>query len=136
SFTIELINAIKYLTKICYLTMGFLLRLEVIEWWAMVIIGIIFYFFFVLFDSRVDFNLLHINSSNFLLRDKLKFEKWVYYYVLVTNAVIRVTWLEYPLRILLPFHHELVAYVISVLEIYRRIQWNIIRVENEHLHNV
>ena len=71
------------------------------------------------------------------LRANLLHSPLVYYYAIVSNALMRVVWIvnispmTFGINISPPFLTMLVAAV----EICRRFQWNIFRVENEFLNN-
>lgn len=55
--------------------------------------------------------------------------KWVYFWVIGTNLILRCTW-TYKLSSHLR-HNYLTVFAITALEIYRRFQWAFFRVENE-----
>ncbi|GAA0164343.1 secondary carrier transporter [Lithospermum erythrorhizon] len=74
-------------------------------------------------DVVVDWGLLHRNSKNAWLRDKLLVpNKYVYFVAMVINILLRLV-------------RALIA-VVASLEIIRRGIWNFFRLENEHLNNV
>ncbi|CAM8900731.1 unnamed protein product [Rhodiola kirilowii] len=55
--------------------------------------------------------------------------KWVFFWVLSSNLILRCTW-TYKLSAHLR-HNHITVFTISALEIYRRFQWAFFRVENE-----
>ncbi|KAJ9170105.1 hypothetical protein P3X46_018237, partial [Hevea brasiliensis] len=55
--------------------------------------------------------------------------KWVYFWVIGSNLILRCTW-TYKLSALLP-HNYLTVFTITALEMFRRFQWAFFRVENE-----
>eukprot|EP00854_Cymbomonas_tetramitiformis_P013937 gene13937-16474_t len=76
-------------------------------------------------------------SCTFVLMNKDRcYPRWFYYWAIVSNAMLRVTWAF----LLVPqaaesMHAETQLLVLAVLEIVRRGQWNLIRIENEHVNN-
>eukprot|EP01133_Synstelium_polycarpum_P018942 gene18942-22668_t len=77
-------------------------------------------------DFLMDWGILHSNCKNFLLRDHLLYRhKSVYYWAMVSNVLLRVSWAvnlsfeSYSSR-----QKELIVYATAVLEITRRFQWN------------
>ncbi|XP_062106169.1 uncharacterized protein LOC133817615 isoform X2 [Humulus lupulus] len=64
-----------------------------------------------------------------LLSNILFGRKWVYFWVLASNLILRCTW-TYKLSAHLR-HNYLTLFTITALEIFRRFQWVFFRVENE-----
>uniref|UniRef100_A0A803QJZ1 EXS domain-containing protein n=1 Tax=Cannabis sativa TaxID=3483 RepID=A0A803QJZ1_CANSA len=64
-----------------------------------------------------------------LLSNLLFGRKWVYFWVLSSNLILRCTW-TYKLSAHLR-HNYLTLFTITALEIFRRFQWVFFRVENE-----
>ncbi|KAL6186816.1 hypothetical protein ACLB2K_042935 [Fragaria x ananassa] len=89
-------------------------------------------------DLVVDWGLLHRNSKNRWLRDKLVIPyKSVYFGAMVLNVLLRFAWLQTVLDFEVPFmHKETMSAVVASLEIIRRGIWSFFRLENEHLNNV
>ncbi|PON93278.1 EXS, C-terminal [Trema orientale] len=75
------------------------------------------------FTRIFKFNRTHILSN--LLYGR----KWVYFWVLGSNLILRCTW-TYKLSAHLR-HNYLTVFTITALEIFRRFQWVFFRVENE-----
>jgi len=74
-----------------------------------------------------------VNKNIFLRNDLIYGEdkRWVYYWTLVSNAVLRCTWtveLSPHLR-----HQRFKLLVVEALEIFRRFQWSVLRIEREAL---
>lgn len=65
------------------------------------------------------------NALSYLLYGR----KWVYFWVIGTNLILRCTW-TYKLSSHLR-HNYLTVFAITALEIFRRFQWAFFRVENE-----
>ncbi|GFQ01371.1 phosphate transporter pho1 homolog 1 [Phtheirospermum japonicum] len=88
-------------------------------------------------DFVKDWGLLQFNSKNPWLRDELMLRrKFVYYFSLGLNLVLRLAWLQTVLH----YNFEKVDYRVTMLflaalEVVRRGQWNFYRLENEHLNN-
>ncbi|KAA3462195.1 SPX and EXS domain-containing protein 1-like isoform X2 [Gossypium australe] len=61
--------------------------------------------------------------------DLLYGQKWVYYWVIGSNLILRCTW-TYKLSAHLR-HNYLTVFTITTLEMLRRFQWIFFRVENE-----
>ncbi|GJP49633.1 hypothetical protein CLOM_g8819 [Closterium sp. NIES-68] len=70
------------------------------------------------------------NSRNPLLRNNLYFpQRWVYYWVMCSNLVLRISW-TYKLSSHLR-NNLATTFVVTALEMVRRFQWVFFRVENE-----
>lgn len=91
--------------------------------------------FMLFWDIYMDWNLGRFNSRNLFLRDKIVYPKWMYYMALCINALLRFTWLTNLPGIKLPIDDETKYFILSVLEIYRRSQWSLFRIENENTNN-
>ncbi|BGP39991.1 Xenotropic and polytropic retrovirus receptor 1 [Rhodotorula kratochvilovae] len=89
-------------------------------------------------DIYMDWSLGHRDvkdRSHFLLRNELAFFKdapWVYYLASIANVVLRFAWVLY-------FSPKpstpVLGYIIALIEAARRIMWNSLRVEAEHIGN-
>lgn len=86
-------------------------------------------------DLVMDWNMLQRNSQYPLLRANLAFaDIWpMYYLAMATNLLIRFAWVIYLFGG--PASVPLRAFLVALLEMLRRWQWNFIRLENEHLGN-
>ncbi|RUP44803.1 EXS family-domain-containing protein [Jimgerdemannia flammicorona] len=80
----------------------------------------------LIWDLVMDWNLF---TQNRRLRNNLVFQRWVYYFAIISNTFLRFIW------IITLGSSTTLAFVAALLEMCRRIQWNIFRLENEHLHN-
>ena len=82
-----------------------------------------------LWDVLMDWSLLQLNSQNYLLRDELSFNHSVYYFAIVSNGILRFSWI---ILLIIPGKYATVTlFAISFCEMLRRWQWNFFRVENE-----
>nr|GMD94532.1 SPX and EXS domain-containing protein 1-like [Ipomoea batatas] len=68
------------------------------------------------------------SKPNFL-SSMLYGQKWVFFWVIGSNLILRCTW-TYKLSAHLR-HNYLTVFAITALEIFRRFQWAFFRVENE-----
>lgn len=57
--------------------------------------GIITTLFSFIWDLKVDWDLLHLKSHNFLLRDRITYDKHIYYISIFINFLLRCTWIFY-----------------------------------------
>ncbi|KAJ7276064.1 EXS family-domain-containing protein [Mycena haematopus] len=90
----------------------------------------------LIWDFLVDWSILRPRSRHWLLRQDLVYTNYIfmYYVAIVTNILIRFLWVFY-----IPVNGPdtmLRSFIVGLLEIVRRWQWNFYRVENEHLGNV
>ncbi|KAI8373198.1 EXS family-domain-containing protein, partial [Radiomyces spectabilis] len=85
-------------------------------------------------DLKMDWGLLQPHAASFLLRDELVFHRWVYYVAIPINVFLRFSWMW---SLFLPkwIPSQCLGFAIALLEVLRRLQWNIFRLENEHLNN-
>jgi hypothetical protein len=90
--------------------------------------------YMLFWDIYMDWNLGRYSSKNFFLRDKLVYPKWMYYGAIILNSLLRFTWLV-NLFPGFPLSDEPKSFFLSSLEIYRRSQWALFRVENENTNN-
>ncbi|KAJ0242843.1 Phosphate transporter PHO1 1 [Hirschfeldia incana] len=88
-------------------------------------------------DFVKDWGLLQRNSNNPWLRNQLMLRhKYIYYFSMVLNLVLRLAWLQTVLHS--SFEHvdyRVTGLFLAALEVIRRGHWNFYRLENEHLNN-
>lgn len=84
-------------------------------------------------DIIMDWGLLKKNSKHRFLRDSLMFPEWVYYVAIPINVAFRCAWVFTISES--AGSPQLVTFFLALAEVYRRCQWNIFRLENEHLNN-
>jgi hypothetical protein len=83
----------------------------------------------------MDWNLGYFKTKYFFLREKLLYPIYFYYIAWSLNFLLRFTWL-YNFYISQDFiSDETKIFIFSILEIYRRTQWALFRVENENQNN-
>ncbi|CAG8671519.1 35186_t:CDS:10 [Gigaspora margarita] len=88
-----------------------------------------------IWDVIMDWSLLEIHSSNYLLRDELGFKNPnLYRAAILINMLLRFSW------VMILFSNDdkyyyIVGIIMPLLEISRRWMWCFIRVENEHVAN-
>ena len=100
-----------------------------------ILIGSIVNLYQLFWDVYVDWGLGRINSINFFLRDNLVYPKQFYYTAIFLDAVIRYSWTWGFIHLNKNKFDEWRNLFMSFIEIYRRIQWCIIRIENENTTN-
>lgn len=92
-----------------------------------------------IWDIYMDWGLCRSkDKETYGLREKLHYNKWFYYQAFVTDLLLRCTWC-----ITAPLNSHDQPWVsglrygtlIGLLELYRRWQWSLIRIENEQIHN-
>ncbi|CAG8680077.1 28837_t:CDS:10, partial [Dentiscutata erythropus] len=135
---IHMINALKYASTI----------LSMVLFWSLlrdsnngflkgcwIISQIISSTYTFIWDVKMDWSLLQIHSSNYLLRDELGYKKpYLYRAAIVINLFLRFSW------VLILFssgnrYYYIIGIIMAFLEILRRWMWSFIRVENEHVDN-
>jgi len=91
-------------------------------------------------DITMDWGLLKTTKAGrFLLRDRIKYPPVYYYFAIITNLILRCSWM----LTLLPnwwfarTFHDVQGLILltSLGEAYRRAQWSLFRVENENINN-
>ncbi|KAI9458648.1 EXS-domain-containing protein [Lactarius psammicola] len=90
----------------------------------------------LLWDLLMDWSVLRPHARFVFLRDELIYSSYIpfYYLSIITNIVIRFMWVIYlptrgpaaPIRSL----------IVALFEVLRRCQWNVYRLENEHIGNM
>ncbi|TNV84614.1 hypothetical protein FGO68_gene2192 [Halteria grandinella] len=90
-------------------------------------------------DLYMDWGLLRSwKSKSFLLRKKKMFPAWFYYCAITTNLIMRFMWvLNINSKTFPKFMTEnlLNGLLLSFIEILRRAQWAVLRIENENCNN-
>ncbi len=129
----HLANALKYSGGITNVTIGWLYATGKVDFWLMILVASVVTSYLLFWDFVMDWNLLQFGSLNFLLRDKLVYPKYFYYCALILNIILRLTWLIALLNF--NMNKELEFFMWAILELFRRIQWSIFRIENENISN-
>eukprot|EP01116_Phalansterium_solitarium_P016469 TRINITY_DN3835_c0_g2_i2.p1 TRINITY_DN3835_c0_g2~~TRINITY_DN3835_c0_g2_i2.p1 ORF type:complete len:838 (+),score=146.43 TRINITY_DN3835_c0_g2_i2:48-2516(+) len=86
-------------------------------------------------DLVKDWSLL--DKKHGYLRAKLLYPKWAYYFAISTNLVMRLMWTLTisPGSINLVLDPRIFSFILAAVEIARRTQWNLFKVENEQINN-
>ncbi len=75
-------------------------------------------------------------GTKFLRTGKLLYPKWFYYFGILINTILRFVW---PLQVLRfrgwAKDPNIVLFVLSLCEGFRRMIWTLLRVENENVNN-
>lgn len=137
---LHLVNAGKYSSTIVYYFLYFNYRFhgshrtQDLALWC--VFGSIYSIYTSAWDIIMDWSLLRRHARYPWLRNELVFESYwpFYYWAIVTNVIARFGWVIY----LLPGSASSVLriFIIALIEMLRRFQWNFLRLENEHLGNV
>ncbi|CAG8700960.1 22794_t:CDS:10 [Cetraspora pellucida] len=115
-FWIQLRNVGNNLTTICWVVVQTISSIYTFTW-----------------DVKMDWSLLQIHSSNYLLRDELGFKnQYIYKVSIVINLILRFSWILFLIFRTDIFH---IGIIVAFLEVFRRLMWCIIRVEDEHVAN-
>lgn len=89
-----------------------------------------------IWDYLTDWSLLRPRAKYPLLRNEVLCADHVslYYFAIISNFLIRFSWIMYLPSRGLPF--DVRSFILAMLEMLRRWQWNFLRLENEHLGNI
>jgi hypothetical protein len=130
-------NAVKYCAGLAYNTLSWFYGVYKTDfyYYPFVACGIIANTYMLFWDIYMDWNLGRSFSKNFFLREKIVYPKKMYYGAIVINTILRFTWLTSLREVDLGMDEELKVYLLSILEIYRRTQWSLFRIENENTNN-
>jgi len=87
-------------------------------------------------DLLMDWSLLRLHSPYPLLRSELIYSNHIslYYFAIISNVLLRFTWVWY-----IPTQGPdtyLRSFVLGLIEVIRRWQWNFYRLENEQIGNM
>ena len=133
----HLINILKYISTIIFIIFAYLDRddsahkmYKILK----IIFGIIQCIYNIIWDIYVDWSLGRINSENKYLRDKLVYKKNFYYFAIISDIIGRFLWVWHYAK-LKEKYEEWKILLLTFLEIARRTQWCIIRIENEETTN-
>lgn len=91
----------------------------------------------LIWDFYMDWGLLRSQEKGKrYLRPQLLYPTWFYYYAMVSNAIMRFFWILG----VIPFSDginksQLILFIQSLVEGFRRAQWSLIRIENENVNN-
>ncbi|KAI8889982.1 EXS-domain-containing protein [Backusella circina FSU 941] len=130
---VHLFNAAKYINGILVAFAAGLKRIYPSFTSIWIIISICNSCYTCIWDIKMDWGLCRYNKKNLFLRDEIVFYKWTYYVAIILNILLRFSWIIMALDF--KVNGQLLGMSLALLEIYRRIQWNFFRLENEHLNN-
>ncbi|PWN43947.1 EXS-domain-containing protein [Ceraceosorus guamensis] len=85
-------------------------------------------------DLLMDWSVLRPRAKHWMLRDEITWPPAFYYFAIISNTLLRFSWTIYLFPG--PASATLKVFIIALLEALRRLQWNVFRLENEHLGNV
>ncbi|KAJ1990880.1 Signal transduction protein [Dimargaris cristalligena] len=93
-----------------------------------------------IWDVFMDWSMFEMENGRPRLRKERKYSwTWAYWFAIFTNFILRYGWVSSltPTYFFLPDrnHYDLVAFITAFTDVYRRFQWNIFRMENEHVNN-
>ncbi len=131
----HMFNAIKYASGIANTAMSWCYAMNKDLFVEFLVIGTIANSYMLFWDIYVDWNLGRLSSKNFFLRDNIVYPKSMYYFAIVTDSVLRFTWLTSIPGWDFGLHDEIKIFILSILEVYRRTQWALFRIENENTNN-
>ncbi|KAJ8957079.1 hypothetical protein NQ318_007292 [Aromia moschata] len=88
-------------------------------------------------DIKMDWGLLDKSAGeNTFLREEIVYSSTFYYFAIIEDFILRFSWaLSLYLTELGYVSTDIMASVLSPLEVFRRFVWNFFRLENEHLNN-
>ncbi|MES1921406.1 hypothetical protein MHBO_002937, partial [Bonamia ostreae] len=134
----HLANAGKYISVIFYAVSGVVRKIYPNNGsrLANIIFGIYSSIYTTTWDLIVDWSLFRYPSKNCLLRDKIIFPIYFYYFSILTNLFLRALQLVPVFKGETFYNNFYMTFLLAFCEILRRCQWNIYRIENEHLNNV
>eukprot|EP00742_Colponemidia_sp_Colp-10_P014803 GILJ01016859.1.p1 GENE.GILJ01016859.1~~GILJ01016859.1.p1 ORF type:complete len:671 (+),score=67.32 GILJ01016859.1:135-2147(+) len=92
-----------------------------------------------LWDILMDWGLFHRQSKLPCLRETLLYKKtWFYYWAMASNMLLRFSWVLTisPNLFGIDLAPNVFTFMVGVGEIFRRVQWNLIRMEYEHIMNL
>ncbi|KAH9976771.1 EXS-domain-containing protein [Lactifluus volemus] len=136
----HLVNAGKYLTGIVYYLCYYLWRHHGAgrgtSFVFFCLLGTIYSIYASSWDLLMDWSLLRPHARFKFLRHELLYSSSIpfYYLAIITNVLIRFIWVIY-----IPKRGPSLAlrtWIAALLEVLRRCQWNVYRLENEHLGNM
>ncbi|KXS18523.1 EXS-domain-containing protein, partial [Gonapodya prolifera JEL478] len=136
----HLTNSVKYILALCVIFTAAWSKQD--NTWTSRSIWIAFCFlsstYSCTWDIWFDWGLLRANSKHRFLREELMYPPYTYYIAIILNSLLRVTWVFSisPAHWGILVDGRVIAFFLAMLEVFRRFQWNIIRLENEHSNNV
>lgn len=136
----HLINLIKYLCCMCVPLLDGLAVLTPFPLTfliTLIVMRTISSIFTLAWDILMDFGLWTRSPMNDVLRRTILFRPCVYWYLVISDGIARFLWVM-PLVLLqlkVPINPFVMALTLGTVEVLRRAQWNVFRVEYEHVNN-
>jgi hypothetical protein len=127
-------NGFRFLTSSITITMSFLYSNRYIDsMYYYISFAIATYCYNIFWDFYVSWKVLRPKAKYFLIRDRITYPQWFYYYAILSNLFLRASW---TLRYIFVNTSPVTIYTcMMLLETWRRIQFILIRTENEALNN-
>jgi hypothetical protein len=135
-------NALKYLAALTNAYIGWLYNNKVVGDLVFIIVGLSAASYLLFWDYYMDWGLFREvdNKENkYLLRKKLMYPSRYYYTAMTVNFILRLIWFLNFVDLGMidkVAESEIKNLFFSVLEVFRRIQWSLFRVENENCNNL
>ena len=132
----KLLNFFKYVVSLISSILSFLAGMYDVLIYVWVTFAIINTIYAYSWDIKVDWGFLEKNSYHKFLRKNLSYPNVSFYYIsVIINLILRLAWTVTlaPNLVDKLVLHNLVTFIIAILETYRRTLWNYFRVEREHL---
>jgi hypothetical protein len=133
----QAINAGKYLSSIIVIELSYAYKFlggQLVYLWVVAAFFSSCYSF--AWDLTRDWGLLRSDSKYRFLRQKLVYKSpKLYYWAIVSNLVLRFTWILSisPNIVNETIRPELFTMILGMAEVFRRSQWNVLRMENEQI---
>ena len=120
-------NLLKYQSSLCTTMLSFIMGLydgqtKQILMYCWILSSVISTIYSYYWDLKKDWGFL-TNSKNRFLRDDLCFSPKVYYYVFVSNFLLRLAWvfnISPDIQVLILGNKDLFTFIIGFLEMFRR----------------
>ena len=136
----HLVNAGKYLTSVVVMIIAYLKTVRPGYDYIYVLMAVVSTIYSLAWDFKMDWGLLRGNKpGRRFLRNRLKYPHSYYYFAMIMNTVLRLTWvLQF-----IPSSwfgdqfkaFDIMFFSLAVAEAFRRALWSLFRVENENVNN-
>jgi hypothetical protein len=88
----------------------------------------------VFWDFVMDWSLMNPYAVFPFLRDELVYKSvWIYYFGIISNVVLRNSWMAYVILSKEKAYGPLIAFCLAFGEVFRKFIWCAFRMENEHI---
>lgn len=135
-------NALKYLAAFTNAYIGWLYNNNVVGVYVFILVGFGAVCYLLFWDYYMDWGLfreLDNKEGKYFLRKKLMYPGRYYYSAMIINFILRFIWLLNFVSLGMKdkvAEGEIKNLFFSVVEVLRRIQWSLFRVENENCNNL